>query len=42
VVEKLKTATGVRPRLVFMDKEQIYDGRTKKMVRIIDLRKKTD
>jgi len=42
VIERLKTATGVRPRLVFMDKEQIYDGAKMKMVRVIDLRKKTD
>jgi phenylacetate-coenzyme A ligase PaaK-like adenylate-forming protein len=42
ITQKIKAATGVKPRLEFMDKDKIYDAQKMKMVRVIDIRKKRD
>jgi len=41
IIQRVKTATGVKPLLEFMDKDKIYDGQKMKIIRVIDLRQKT-
>ena len=42
ITDKIKNAIGVRPRIVFMDRDKIYDGTRMKMVRVVDIRKQSE
>ena len=38
IVNKIKDAIGVKPRVEFMERDQIYDGQKMKMARVVDVR----
>ena len=41
IVNKIKEVIGVKPRVEFMERDQIYDGQKMKMTRVVDVREKT-